>query len=320
MHALGELAVIFPFSGAFITYNIRFIDPSWSFAMTWNCALQWLIILAFGVDTNPAAYCAVFYVSIIVIINFFGVKGYGEAELVFSLIKVLAVIGFIILSIVVYWHDPGAFNNGFKGLCSVFITAAFAFSGTELVGLARITLFYVVALILVGVLIPYKNPEFSMDDGTARYAPFVIGIKNAGISGLPSVMNVVIIISVVSVGKTIVRYHPPGPFGLICSIFASGMDGVAFDWMLAISGMCTLFTWGSICLSHIRFRRALKVQDWSNWLLLRSFLKHCAYHLQFWIALFPIGGEPNVTDFFAAYLSVPVILIFYIDHMIWRKN
>ena len=34
------------------------------------------------------------------------------------------------------WYDPGAFQNGFKGFCSVFVTAAFAFSGTELVGLA----------------------------------------------------------------------------------------------------------------------------------------------------------------------------------------
>jgi yeast amino acid transporter len=34
------------------------------------------------------------------------------------------------------WYDPGAFKNGFKGVCSVFVTAAFAFSGTELVGLA----------------------------------------------------------------------------------------------------------------------------------------------------------------------------------------
>jgi amino acid permease len=34
------------------------------------------------------------------------------------------------------WHNPGAFNYGFKGLCSTFVTAAFAFSGTELVGLA----------------------------------------------------------------------------------------------------------------------------------------------------------------------------------------
>ena len=35
-----------------------------------------------------------------------------------------------------YWQNPGAFNNGFKGLCSCFVTAAFAFAGTELVGLA----------------------------------------------------------------------------------------------------------------------------------------------------------------------------------------
>ena len=34
------------------------------------------------------------------------------------------------------WTDPGAFAHGFKGVCSVFVTAAFSFSGTELVGLA----------------------------------------------------------------------------------------------------------------------------------------------------------------------------------------
>lgn len=34
-----------------------------------------------------------------------------------------------------YFHNPGAFNDGFKGVCSVFVTAAFAFSGTEMVGL-----------------------------------------------------------------------------------------------------------------------------------------------------------------------------------------
>ena len=32
-------------------------------------------------------------------------------------------------------YNPGAFHNGFKGLCSVLVTAAFSFSGTELVGL-----------------------------------------------------------------------------------------------------------------------------------------------------------------------------------------
>jgi hypothetical protein len=63
---------------------------------------------------------------------------------VFSIIKIVAVIGFIILGIIIaaggvpdspqgylgahYWYDPGAFNHGFKGLCSVFVTAAFVSS------------------------------------------------------------------------------------------------------------------------------------------------------------------------------------------------
>jgi amino acid permease len=59
---------------------------------------------------------------VIVAINFFGVRGYGEAEFVFSIIKVVAVIGFILLGIIIaaggvpgspqgylgahYWYDP----------------------------------------------------------------------------------------------------------------------------------------------------------------------------------------------------------------------
>tara|TARA_R110002060_G_scaffold45446_3_gene56761 strand:- start:2627 stop:2986 length:360 start_codon:yes stop_codon:yes gene_type:complete len=35
-----------------------------------------------------------------------------------------------------YWANPGAFHNGFKGFCNILVTAAFSFSGTELVGLA----------------------------------------------------------------------------------------------------------------------------------------------------------------------------------------
>lgn len=102
-------------------------------------------------SVNSAAWVTIFLVAII-IINFFGVRGYGEVEFVLSIIKVVAVIGFCILGIIIntggvpgsdrgyigaqYWHNPGAFNAGFKGLCSVFVTAAFSFSGTELVGLA----------------------------------------------------------------------------------------------------------------------------------------------------------------------------------------
>jgi len=76
-------------------------------------AMQWLVVLPLEIvaasitldfwpgarDTNPAAYVTIFLV-LIVAINFFGVRGYGEAEFVFAIIKVIAVIGFILLGII----------------------------------------------------------------------------------------------------------------------------------------------------------------------------------------------------------------------------
>jgi amino acid transporter len=205
VQALGEMAVTFPVAGSFASYSTRFIDPAWGFAMGWNYAIQWLVVLPLEIVAASitvdywvqdrhlnAAWVMMFWV-LIVSINFFGVKGYGEAEFVFSIVKVTAVIGYIILGVIMnigggpggsyigfkLWHDPGAFNNGFKGLCSTFVTAAFAFGGTELVGLAaaetenprkalptaikqvfwRITLFYVVGLFLVGTLVAYDDPR-----------------------------------------------------------------------------------------------------------------------------------------------------------------
>ena len=100
-------------------------------------------------DVNPSVWVTIFLLSTVTI-NFFGVRGYGEAEFVFSIVKVIATLGFIIFAIIIdvgggpnghyygakTWDNPGSFNNGFKGLCSVFVTAAFSFGGTELVGLA----------------------------------------------------------------------------------------------------------------------------------------------------------------------------------------
>ncbi|KAL5361626.1 amino acid permease-domain-containing protein [Aspergillus floccosus] len=415
VHALGEMAVLFPVAGSFAHYSTRFIDPAWGFAMGWNYALQWLVVLPLEIvaasitvdywesSISNAAWVAIFW-TVIVAINLFGVRGYGEAEFVFSLIKVIAVIGFIILGIILncgggpkggyiggkYWQDPGAFNNGFKGLCSVFVNAAFAFAGTELVGLAaaetanprkslptavrqvfwRITLFYIVSLTLVGLLVPFDNPQLL--DGTssadAKASPFVIAIKNAGINVLDSIMNVVIMIAVLSVGnaavygssRTLAALAEQGqaprflayidrkgrPLWSICIASALGLLGflaasdkqaVAFSWMMAISGLSSIFTWGSICFAHIRFRRAWKLQGHSlNELAFQSqpgligswigFIFNCLVLVaQFWVGFAPIGysemtsGE-LVESWFSVYLAAPVVILCYVPYKIWFKT
>ena len=282
-----------------------------------------------------------------------------------------------------YWHHPGAFYHGFKGVCSVFVTAAASFSGTELVGLAaaetanprkslptavkqvfwRITLFYVVALTLVGLLVPYTDKRLLNKTGqssNAHASPFVIAIKNAGIAGLPSVMNVVIMISVLSVGNSAVygssrtmaalaeqgqapaflayidRQGRPvfsiivaSSFGLIAYMATSNQQLVVFDWLIATCGLSSIFTWGSICLAHIRFRKVWRVQghdldklafrsqagvigSWTG--LVFNVLVLAA---QFWTGFAPIGyrdmtASARVNSFFQAYLAAPIIISFYI--------
>lgn len=165
MYALGEMAVMFPVSGGFYTLSTRFIDPSWGFAMGWNYVFQWAIVLPLELtvcglvmkywtpDTNVGVWIAVFLI-IITLIMMFGALGFAEEEFWAALLKLCAIVIFMIIALVCVlgggpeggrydtyqgsktWQDPGAFRNGFRGFCAVFVTAAFSFSGTELVGLA----------------------------------------------------------------------------------------------------------------------------------------------------------------------------------------
>ena len=51
----------------------------------------------------------------------------------------------------------------------------------------RILLFYIGGVTIIGLLVPYTNPDLNLSDNTAAKSPFVIAIKRAGIAGLPSV-------------------------------------------------------------------------------------------------------------------------------------
>lgn len=110
VQALGEMAVMFPVAGSFSAFSTRFLDPAWGFAMGWNYCLQWLVVLPLEIvsasitvdywrpDLKLNAVWVSLFLVLIWTINLFGVKGYGEAEFVFSLIKVIAVISYSELS------------------------------------------------------------------------------------------------------------------------------------------------------------------------------------------------------------------------------
>lgn len=178
----------------------------------------------------------------------------------------------------------------------MLITATFAFGGTELIGLAaaetenprkslptaikqvfwRIALFYIIALTLVGLLV--RSDDQRLIDATsnadANASPFVIAIEDAGIQVLPSVMNSVILISVLSVGNSAVfgssrtlvalaKLHQApkilgyvdrkgrplvaialaAAFGLLAYLANLNQRNAVLDWLLAISGLSFVFIW-----------------------------------------------------------------------------
>jgi yeast amino acid transporter len=234
----------------------------------------------------------------------------------------------------------------------------------------RILLFYIVSLTLVGLLVGYDNERLlsASSSSDAHASPFVISIQQAGIAGLPSVMNVVIMISVLSVGnssvygssRTLAALAEQGQaprifayidrkgrpvfsilvasaFGYLAFLGASSRQEDAFNWMLALSGLSSIFTWSSICLAHMRFRAGWKYHGHSVdelaftsqpgfWGSAVGFgFNILVLIAQFWTGFAPVGfsemsGKELVISFFKAYLAAPIVVAFYIPYKIYYKT
>lgn len=291
MDALCEINTELPISG--INLSCRFVSMSWGFAVGYNYAIMWLIVTSlelvaaamtiqyWNTEINAVAWVLIFYVFIMGI-NLFGVRGYGEVEFVLALIKVVGITGFIILGIVLVcgggpnhefiggknWATPSAFPNGFKGVCTVFVTASYSLAGTELIGLAaanetnnprktlpkaikqvfiRIIIFYLVSLVFIGLLVPVNSPDLLGGNSYSSASPFVISIKNSGIKVLPSIFNAVILISVISVGNTSVY----GASRTVQSLATQGFAPQIFAYVdrrgRPLGGIITAGVFGLLC-------------------------------------------------------------------------
>lgn len=249
IQSAAELACQFPVSGSYASHVSRFVDESLGFTVATNYTLAWLVLFPseligcsltisyWNSSINPAVWVSIFLVFVLWI-NLFGVRIFAETEFILSIIKVLAIIIFIIIGIVLiagggpdpggyigtkYWHDPGPFAKPvFKNLCQTFVAAAFSFGGTEMVLLTgtesknvssiaraakgtfyRIAIFYVTTVVVIGCLVPYNDPRLlsasSSEDISA--SPFVIALSNTGSMGakVSHFMNAVILVAVVSV-------------------------------------------------------------------------------------------------------------------------
>lgn len=169
--SLAEMTTWLPVPGASVPFYInRFWDPSLAFASGWNYWYTYAILVAAEISAasividywTTKVHVAVWITILLVVVvalNIFAVKFYGEAEFWFASIKIIALVVLIITGIVIffgggpaqnhvlgfhYWNDPGSFNDylvpgstgRFLGFWHALVLSGFAFvTSPELVAI-----------------------------------------------------------------------------------------------------------------------------------------------------------------------------------------
>lgn len=405
MTGLAEMAAYMPVAGSFRVYSSKFVDPAFGFAMGWNYWYNWAITIAaelaavtlimkYWFPHTPSLLWSGICLIIMFLLNYLSVKGFGEAEFWFSLIKVVTVIVFIIVGLLMVigimggHHAPGfenftagdaPFSGGFLAILGIFMAAGFSFQGTELLGVAagesedpeknipkaiksvfwRILLFYILAILVIGLLIPYTNKDLL--SGDIAVSPFTLVFKRAGIAFAASVMNAIILTAVLSAGNSgmyastrmlwdLARegYAPKflgklnhrgvpvnaliitalvGTIAFLASLFG---EGTVYVWLLNASGMSGFIAWVGIAISHYRFRKAYVAQG--------KDLKDLPYRAKwfpfgplfaFALCIVVILGQ-NYSAFFGdsidwngvmvSYIGLPLFLILWLGYKLLKKT
>lgn len=243
MQSLGELSVAMPFTGSFHMYASKFIAPWAGFTVAWLYWLTWTV--AMGTSIIGAAMCmqfwfpmipvwafSVFFIVLLLAMNIFTTRIFAEGEFFFSIVKVAVIQIFIVLGgLAVFGVLPladgsaapyltnltsnGLFPNGVLPIIITMIAVNFAYSGTELIGVAagetenpekvipiairttlvRLIVFFVGTVVILACLLP---PELA---GVTK-SPFVAVFERIGIPYTADIMNFVILTAIVSAANS----------------------------------------------------------------------------------------------------------------------
>ncbi|KAI2726299.1 hypothetical protein DTO013E5_6672 [Penicillium roqueforti] len=294
-----------------------------------------------------------------------------------------------------YWQRPGAFvepylvpniNTGrFLAFWTAMIKCGFSFIfSPELITTAageaasprrnipkaakrfiyRLFAFYILGALVIGVIVAYndKNLLQGVASGSsgAGASPFVIGIQNAGITGLNHVINAVVLISAFSSGnswvfagsrtlyslagegqapKIFLRCNKNGvPYnavivtwmiGLLSFLNLSTSGSTVFYWFTNITTIGGFISWVIVAVAYLRWRSAL---DFHGLLPSRPFITplqpYGAYYVIGFISLLAITngytvffpGSFTASDFLVSYIVFAIFFVLYFGHKIYYKT
>lgn len=248
MGALGEMVTHRPVAGAFETYAGSYVEPALGFTVGWmywySCAMTIAvelvasaIIMKYWFPDSPSWLWSTLFLSIILVLNLFSARIFGESEFWFAGIKVITIIVFLIVGVamivgIIGGHEVGYSNwtrgeapfvDGAAGTFSVLMAAGFSFIGVESAAVAageaenprktmprainsvfvRIMLFYIGAIAVVSTLVAYTDPNLlSASEDNIAASPFTIVFERAGLALAAALMNAVVLTSVLSAGNS----------------------------------------------------------------------------------------------------------------------
>lgn len=160
MRQLGEMVVEEPVAGSFSHFAYKYWGNFAGFASGWNYWVLYVLVamaeltavgkyIQYWWPDIPTWVTALSFFVLINVINLSTVKIYGEMEFWFSIIKVVAIIGMILVggyllfsgkggpeaSVSNLWDEGGFFPFGISGLVMAMAVIMFSFGGLELVGI-----------------------------------------------------------------------------------------------------------------------------------------------------------------------------------------
>ncbi len=332
MRALGELVLYRRSSGSFVSYAREFLGEKAAFVVGWVYFVGWALT-AIADSTAIATYfkywsmfksvpqwlIALIALSLVLAMNLITVSLFGELEFWAALVKVSALVAFLVVGTVfivgrvriqdqapgfgVMSHSGGLLPMGALPLVKVTSGVIFAYAAIELVGtaagetanaekviprsvnlvIARVAVFYVGAVLLLGLLLPYTAYK-------AGESPFVTFFSKIGLPGAGTIMNVVVLTAAFSslnaglystgrimrsmalsgsAPKVTAKMSRRGiPYVGICLTTAIGLFGVllngvvpsqAFEIVLSMTSLGIITCWGTIVVCQIQlFRRSKK--------------------------------------------------------------
>jgi amino acid transporter len=155
----------------------------------------------------------------------------------------------------------------------------------------RVSIFYILAVLIVGMLVRSDDEKLGDESGTAAQSPFVIAASAAGLQGIPSLVNAIVITSAwsssnqallsgtrVLYGLALKKQAPQFflkttswgvpyycvllQFAFMFLAFMSLSDGAltVFWWLVDLVACGVLISWISILSNHLRLMLAMKKQ------------------------------------------------------------